>query len=121
MRSPSPFGKVLRKFRIDADLTTDDLARVTGVTRQFISYMELGVKPVPMTFIETVMGIYPKVASERATWIALADQQMREIHIPLHTCDTSHHDLAIMFSRRFATLTDAQVSKIKSILNKEAT
>ncbi|MEZ2349554.1 helix-turn-helix domain-containing protein [Caballeronia sp. RCC_10] len=46
----TPFGKAVRKARLDADVTLSDMASALGVTSAFLSAMETGRKKIPSDF-----------------------------------------------------------------------
>ena len=50
----TPFGKAVRKARIDADVSLSDMAAALGVTPAFLSSVESGRKKVPADLVKKV-------------------------------------------------------------------
>lgn len=51
----TPFGKVLKKYRIDRGITQHDMAVGIGRSSSYLSAMETGKKPVPEQIIENLL------------------------------------------------------------------
>lgn len=49
------YGKIVRKARIDADLTMLDMARALGVSSAYLSALEVGKKRISDNFLTTVI------------------------------------------------------------------
>jgi len=49
--SITEFGRIVRKARIDADLTLGDMARDLGVSAPFLSALETGRKKIPADWL----------------------------------------------------------------------
>jgi len=54
-------GEVLRAARLKAGLTQTQVARVAGVSPQFVSQVELGDRPAPELFIDVVLTLNPEL------------------------------------------------------------
>jgi transcriptional regulator with XRE-family HTH domain len=113
------FGKEIRKLRIDLGITLFEMARSTGVSSAFLSAMENGKKSVPDEYVDVLAEQYEHVRNAKAFFLRLADQTKKEVRINLAESNNSANELATAFARNFSELSDEQVAKIKSILNKK--
>lgn len=113
------FGKEIRKLRIDLGITLFDMAQATGVSSAFLSAMENGKKPVPDDYVETLATNYEFIKNAKSRFLKLADQTKKEVRINLAESNAASNELATIFARSFSELSDDQVARIKSILNKE--
>jgi len=113
------FGKEIRKLRIDLGITLFDMAQSTGISSAFLSAMENGKKSVPDDYVETLAQKYDFVNKAKSHFLRLADQTKKEVRINLAETNAASNELATIFARRFSELSDDQVERIKSILNKE--
>lgn len=57
-RIPGQFGKFLRKLRIDFEESQGDMAKVLGVTKSYLSAVELGKRSVPKEWREMLIDKY---------------------------------------------------------------
>jgi HTH-type transcriptional regulator, competence development regulator len=64
----TPFGKALRKLRIDRELLLGDMAERLGISASYLSQIETGKKAIPDGFVEKIRNGF-----------ALADEEVREI------------------------------------------
>jgi transcriptional regulator with XRE-family HTH domain len=115
------FGKEIRKLRIDLGITLFEMAKATGVSSAFLSAMENGKKSVPDEYIDALSEQYEPVRKAKSRFLELADKTKKEVRINLAESSSSANELAVAFARNFSELSDDQVEKIKSILNKKET
>jgi transcriptional regulator with XRE-family HTH domain len=113
------FGKEIRKLRIDLGITLFEMAKATGVSSAFLSAMENGKKPVPDEYVDALAEHYEHVRNAKESFLRLADKTKKEVRINLAESNNSANELATAFARNFSELSDEQVAKIKSILNKK--
>lgn len=69
------FGKVLRRLRLDAKFTQEDLGLEAGLQRKFISSLELGDK---QPSIETVFKIAVALKIRAGRLITLVEKELDE-------------------------------------------
>lgn len=95
------FGKVLRKLRVDLDMTLAGLAEKLSVSAAFVSCLETGKKAVPPTFVEKLierLSLDDEVAA--ALREAASRTTKKAIVIPLEGRDAFSQKLAVAFARR---------------------
>lgn len=113
------FGKEIRKLRIDLGITLFDMAQATNVSSAFLSAMENGKKPVPDGYVESLANKFDAVMGQKTKFLRLADMTKKEVRINLSDSNLAANELATAFARNFSELSNDQVERIKSILNKK--
>lgn len=110
----TPYGKIVRKLRIDAECTLRDMAKRLGVTAAFLSAVETGSKTAPSDLADKTAQLFNLSAALKAELINAAEQSKKEFRIT----PTSQQDreLVAMFARQFDEIDDEQRQKIKQIL-----
>ncbi len=59
------FGKYCRKLRIDRDQTIEDMAKILGVTKSYLSFAETGKRRVPERWGGVIANLYKLPEEER--------------------------------------------------------
>jgi HTH-type transcriptional regulator, competence development regulator len=109
----TPYGKIIRKIRIDAECTLRDMAKKVGVTPAFLSAIETGAKAVPVNLIEKISQIFGLDAATKAELKTAAEQSRKEYKISPAQRD---RELVAMFARQFDKIDEDQKARIKRIL-----
>lgn len=113
------FGKQLRKIRIDHNERMIDMASKLQVSPAFLSAIETGRKPVPPRLIDALQRIYalpPKDVTPLMESIARARNEFTfqlNVSAPL-----SHRMAAVALARRFPSMTDDEIERVKKALEK---
>lgn len=115
----TPFGKAVRKLRIDRDLLLKDMADELGVTPTFLSAVETGRKPIPAGWLDRVATILNLNMIERRELdeAAARSAQVVRIQVPQSTSDLGR-SVAAMLARSFGDLDDDKMREIKEILDR---
>jgi transcriptional regulator with XRE-family HTH domain len=115
----TPFGKALRKLRIDRDMLLKTMAEGASVTPAFLSAIEAGKKPIPSYLVGRL-----------AQWMRLNDPETEElrhaaamsaafVQIPLSPASSMFdRSLATQLARSFVDLDDTQKHEIQLIMNR---
>lgn len=69
------FGRVLRRLRIDAEMTQEELGLEADIQRNYVSSLELGEKQPSLT---TVFKLAAALNIKPAKLIALVDVEMEQ-------------------------------------------
>ena len=77
----SPFGKEVRKLRIDSDLTLADMAEFMNVTPSYLSSVETGRKPLTETVITKTIEFFQTHGIDAGGLRSLADQSKKELSV----------------------------------------
>ena len=115
----TPFGKEVRKYRIDRDMLLKDLADALGVTPTFVSAVEAGRKPVPPAWPERISDVLGLDMIQRKALENAAAKSAREVRISLAAgAGDLDRSVAAMLGRSFGELDDEQLRDISEILNR---
>lgn len=106
----TPFGKLLRKIRIDQDKTLADVAEMANVTAAFVSALETGKKPVPSGFVEQVRQGLCLTQLQVSALTSAAALQAKEVTIALNHRSDKAKELAVAFARRFDSLSETDIA-----------
>ena len=77
----TPFGKALRKLRIDRGWLLKDMAKGIGVATSFLSGIETGRKAIPTGFVEKI-----------SSWAGLNNDELNNLR---HAATTSQREFKI--------------------------
>ncbi len=114
----TPFGKQLRKHRIDRSAKLKDLADFLKVTSSYLSALEMGRKNVPSSLL-TRVSEYLKLSEHDSNELKHLAEKSKKIN----TVDTSELNrktshMVGAFARHFDELETHEKEKIKEILNR---
>lgn len=112
----TPFGKELRKLRIDRELRLGQMAKMLDVSAAFLSAVETGRKKVPQDMIKDIAKKLKLAGAEMARLEAAATDSPVSVRIPLAQADSRSRDLAVGFARRFPTLTEQEKESLHLVL-----
>ena len=115
----TPFGKALRKLRIDGDMLLKEMADGLNVTPAFLSAVESGRKPIPGTLIGRIADWMKLGRDAIADLCEAADQSAVRVEIPLGSTATAFdRTLAVQLARNFNALDEKQKKFIKEIMDR---
>lgn len=112
----TPFGKELRKLRIDREMRLGEMAALLGKSAAFLSAIETGRKNIPDTMIKEI-AMRLKLSREEVMRLtsAAADSPV-SVRIALSGVDTDARELAVSFARRFPTFTVQQKQALQKLI-----
>ncbi|MGA3005015.1 MAG: helix-turn-helix transcriptional regulator [Acetobacteraceae bacterium] len=115
----TPFGKALRKLRIDRDMLLKDMAKQASMTPAFLSAVEAGRKAIPPYLVDRIAKSNNLGESEKRQLSIAADMSAQFAQIDLSRM-TSDFDksLAVQLARNFDTLDDVRKLAIKDIMDR---
>ncbi len=115
----TPFGKEVRKLRIDRGLLLKDLADAIGCSPAWLSAVETGRKAVPHTLAQKIADQLKLGASDAQRLIVAAEISSKKFKLELSDNATmEQRNLAATFARRFNELSDEDIRRIRNILNR---
>jgi Helix-turn-helix domain/IrrE N-terminal-like domain len=114
----TPFGQVLRKLRIDKNLTLQELSKLIGNTPAFISAVETGRKPIPDAFVLLVTRAMDLNAAQIQELRKSADRTRKEIRV--EGLSGENRELVAAFARGLDNYSAEQLEKIKKLILKSA-
>lgn len=104
----TPFGKLLRIFRVEHDLTMRALATELGVTSAYISGLENGKFPVTAKFLNNFFQVFNISSKEKEKFESLAEK---------NTCfPNSTMELINALSRK--ELSKSEIELLENIIKK---
>ncbi len=120
----TPYGKAVRKLRIDAGLRLKDMADALGVKSAYLSAVETGKKRNTDKLVDNTISFFANetsISAERASSVLkpLVAQSQPECVITMEGHVDSDRELVAAFARRFSDLSTQQKSNLKSILDME--
>ncbi|MBK8160292.1 MAG: helix-turn-helix transcriptional regulator [Rhodospirillaceae bacterium] len=115
----TPFGRLVRKHRIDAGLLLKDMAEQLRRSAAFLSAVEMGEKPIPAGLAKQIAE-YLKLDHEKTGELEeAAERSQREYRITVgRGASDSQREVAAMFARRFSSLTPEDLEQFKDVLTK---
>lgn len=110
------YGKIVRKARIDADLTMLDMAEDLGVSSAYLSALEVGRKRIPSDFLGKVIdylkGKVPTLDTNRLRdAVAISNNS-----IPVDGLSVDHQFLVAGFAR--TNMSQADINDFQNLLAK---
>jgi len=113
----TPFGKEVRRLRIDTSTKLKDLAEHLQVSSAFLSSVETGKKEMPAHFVDGIIRFFKLRGAPASKLREAADQSRRMIRIDLRNTSASARELAAVFARRFDAVDQKTIDKLRGILN----
>lgn len=111
------FGEELRVLRTRRHQNQQDMADVLGVTKNFLSMVEKGKKPIPEKWIDILTDYYHLKPYPRQLLIDAAEASKIRIKIDLKGVQLYKRDLAVTFEKCFDQIDEDAAQSIMKILN----
>lgn len=112
----SEYGKILRKIRIDKDLTLAQMAKAVGITSAYLSTIERGNRKIPKNLTQNIIGHY-KLSNEQVAELQEAEYlSMDSFEIDLSDVDLDKKTLVFTIAKNLKNMTCEQVAMIKNIV-----
>lgn len=113
----TPFGKTVRKMRIDLGLTLKSMAESMGKTSSYLSAIETGKRSITDTILNSIVSILAKSPSDVAELRKAALDSQQSVEINLSGRSANARNAAMAFARSFDELNEEDIAKLQSILN----
>lgn len=114
----TPFGKALRKLRIEKGMRLLDLANALGKSSAYISAVETGRKPIPDSFVAHVARVMPINADEVRVLRRAADRTRKEIRV--EALPDEQRELLAAFARKLDDVPAELMDQLKKIVLKSS-
>ena len=112
----TPFGQVLRKLRIEKNITLQELSKKLGNSPAFISAVETGRKAIPDAFVVQVARALDLTQPQIQELRKAADRTRKEVRIDGLTGES--RELIAAFARGLDNYSPEQLEKIKKLILK---
>lgn len=118
----TPYGKAVRKLRIDAGVRLKDMADALGVKSAYLSAVETGKKRITESLltksIDYLSGFPCHDRQQvRDQLTGLVSQSQPDCNIPLKGRDDADRELVVAFARKFSDLSERKKQDLKSLLD----
>lgn len=113
----TPFGKILRKLRIDHGEILKTMSDKLGMTSSYLSAIECGKRRIPDDLIEKLSSVYGLSAEERRELTEAKDMSLDSIEINLSSNSAYKRDLALQFARKFDDIDEEAAKAMLEFLN----
>lgn len=115
----TPFGKAVRKIRIDRGISLKAMADTLGVSSSYVSAVENGRKPIAKSFFNEVVLFFNLNENERKELDRAKDLSSNSIVINVTSSNENARETLLAFARRFESLPDNELKKIQAIINNQ--
>lgn len=112
----TPFGRMVRKLRIDKGVRLKDMADFLDVPSSFLSAVENGRKQIPDTMIDGVYVYFGELGVSKSEWLSLARNSVTRITVDLTDYSEPDRQAALAFGRKFKDLPADKKTLIREIL-----
>ena len=117
----TPFGRFIRKLRIDTGFLLKDLANDLEVTPSYLSAVEMGKRRIPDSWSEKICSFFSLNQSQGEELRALIQADQSKIQIDLGKASQEQRDLAFVFARKLDGLDENEVQEMFKIFKKGTT
>jgi len=117
MNMLTPFGKRLRKLRIDQGELMKDMAARLGVTPSYLSAVEMGKKPVPDVWVRTIGTQYGLTDVDELQRLAEYSKPEYRVQIPAGADDLTRETVAV-FARKVASMDPDSLNQLLEVMLK---
>lgn len=111
MRRLTPFGKAVRKYRIDCEIRAKEMAEALGVSVSYLSAVETGAKKLSDAFVGKVVKYFDRQGVDATDLYVLADQEKTRITLDISDVADLAKIEAAAFARKFSELTPKEREK----------
>jgi transcriptional regulator with XRE-family HTH domain len=108
----TPFGKVLKKIRVDKGLRLLDMAQKIGVTAGFLSAVENGKKAIPSDLIDRLSSKVGLTTMELDELRRAAAASPAHVRLDLRGRGDRSRALAAQFGRTFESIDEENAEKL---------
>lgn len=112
----TPFGKFLRKLRIDHGVILKTMAETLGFSSAYLSSVELGKKNVSDELIDNIAKNYKLNEEEIAELRRLADVSKTQEKIDLTGASEEDRSLVSSFARSYQNMSDEKKQQFMKLL-----
>jgi len=114
----SPFGKIVRKLRIDKGITLKTMADDLNRTSAYLSAVETGRKNTPEKLVREIAAYFELSDEDTNELFKAADASRSEVRMPLKDFNDTQREIATAFARQFSALSEEELEQIRNLLNK---
>jgi transcriptional regulator with XRE-family HTH domain len=113
-RGLTPFGKQVRKLRIDADVTLKEMADALGVSSAYLSGVETGDRPLSENMVQKAVGFFSGRGIAATELRSIGDRMRTSVSV--EALGEEEREVVAEFARRLPGLSEGSRLKIEDIL-----
>ena len=110
----TPFGIAMRKIRLEKGLRIMDIAAKLGLTSSFISAVVSGKKPIPGSYVASVVRVLCLTQPAALNFKESADRS--KTYIDVDALEGSQRELVAAFARKLDDLPPEFLEQIKKMV-----
>jgi transcriptional regulator with XRE-family HTH domain len=113
----TPYGKELRKIRIDKSIVLGDMAKDLGLSPAYLSSIENGKREIPKDFNSRLVSVYGLSENQKTVLEKTVVVVQKNLNINLEPVigNPEYTETALMFARNFSRMMPEQVKQIKEL------
>jgi len=119
MKRLTPFGKAVRKYRVDRGEIQLEVAEALGVSIAFWSAIETGKKNVPEDLLAKVITHFELTGAAAHELRTLSWVSQRDVKINMQDLNDRSRQLVVGFARKFSSLDEEKQQKLRELLDIE--
>lgn len=112
----TPFGRYLRKLRIDNGVILKDVADELEVSPAYLSSIELGKKNISNEFISRISTHFKLSGQQSKELRSLASLSQPQVKIDLKDNSDQERELVMAFARGYKNKTEEERKKLLDLL-----
>lgn len=112
----TPFGKVVRQLRIEAEVRMVTMAEDMDVSVSYLSAVETGRRKLTDEFVEKVANYFRSKNLDVSQIYTAAEQTKEEVIIDIRNSDDTGREVVAAFARRFPTFSDEEKENFLKLL-----
>ncbi|MDR2832090.1 MAG: helix-turn-helix domain-containing protein [Streptococcaceae bacterium] len=112
----TPFGKELRRIRLNRDLLLKHMAEKLGFTSSYLSAIENGKKRIPDNLISDLATLFKLSSKEIEKLEESKLESLDSIEFNITKMDETQKEVVFSFARRFENLSEDKLVKLRKII-----
>lgn len=114
----TPFGRFIRKTRLDTGHLLKETADYLGVTSSYLSAVETGKRKIPADWGEKLASFFSLDACARGQLIESIQDSQDELQIDLSGSSKQQRELAFAFARKLEQLDEHEIQGLIDSIRK---
>lgn len=113
----TPFGKAVRKLRIDRDISLRQMADGVFKSAAYLSSIETGKRALTDNVRDDIIQFFNLNDEDAGKLKRKADMTNDSVNIKLSSLNNSSSEVALVFARKVDTLSNEKIKELMRILN----
>lgn len=117
----TPFGKELRKMRIDRVMPLKTMAEQLGISSAYLSSIEYGKRQITNQLFDAIVNILQPTEAELRTLSHARKLSVESVTVNFGNASNTAKETMLAFARRFTELSPDEYEQIQRILSAKET